>query len=74
MGAHTPAEKLLKHWLRIASVGSWAAESRAAKLVMRTFAFLISCITQNRNAGGNVRRRAANRARSVLEWLGGIFV
>ena len=43
MGAHSPAEKLLKHWLRIASVGSWAAESRAAKLVKRTFAFLISC-------------------------------
>ena len=31
-------------------------------------------LTQNRNAGGNVRRSDANRARSVLRGLGGIFV
>ena len=52
MGAHSPAEKLLKHWLRIASVGSWTAESRAAKLVMRTFAFLISCRRRIEMLGG----------------------
>ena len=50
MGAHSPAEKLLKHWLRIASVGSWAAESRAAKLVKRTSAFLMLPKIGNRNA------------------------
>ena len=74
MGAHSPAEKLLKHWLRIASVGSWAAESRAAKLVKRTFAFLISCRRRIEMLCVNVRRSDANRARSVLRWLGGIFV
>ena len=52
MGAHSPAEKLLKHWLRIASVGLWAAESRAAKLVKRTFAFLISCVSRIEMLGG----------------------
>ena len=72
MGAHSPAEKLLKHWLRIASVGLWAV--RGGKIGEAHFRISHILLTQIEMLCVNVRRANANRVRSVLRWLGGIFV